>query len=110
MSEENNKKKSAMDSVIMGAIIGTAIGSALGMGFAPKKGKDTREMLMDKGAEAGNLAKETGTGLFKVAKKLFKRLLKKSKKTSTEDMKAIPNEMEIIPPSGPKGPANINHE
>ena len=99
-----------MDNVIMGAIIGTAIGSAIGMGFAPKKGKDTREMLMDKGAEAGNLAKETGSGLFKVAKKLFQRMLKKSKKTSIEDMKAIPNEMEILPPSGPKGPANINHE
>ena len=83
----------------MGAIIGTAIGSAIGMGFAPKKGSDTRE-----------LAKETGSGLFKVAKKLVKRFFKKAKKTSTEDMKAIPNEMEILPPSGPKGPANINHE
>ncbi|MEK9159719.1 MAG: YtxH domain-containing protein [Patescibacteria group bacterium] len=108
MSED--KKKSVMDNVIMGAIIGTAIGSALGMGFAPKKGKDTREILKDKGLEAGNLAKETGTGLFKVAKKLFQRMLKKSKKTSTEDMKAIPNEMETLPQSGSKGSANINHE
>lgn len=109
MADENGKKKSAMDDVIMGAIIGTAIGSALAMGFAPKKGKETREILIDKGMEAGNLAKETGTGLFKVAKKLLKRMLKKSKK-SHDNMKAIPNEMEILPPSGPKGPANINHE
>ncbi len=102
MSEENGKKKSAMDEVIMGAIIGTAIGSAIGMGLAPKKGKETREILKEKSSEAGNLAKETGTGLFKVAKKLFKRLLKKN--SSTKGMKEIPNEMEVLPPK------SVDHE
>lgn len=85
----------------MGAIIGTAIGSAIGMGLAPKKGKETREMLKEKGVEAGNLAKETGTGLFKVAKKLVKRFFKKQ---STKGMKEIPNEMEVLPPK------SVDHE
>lgn len=92
MSEENGKKKSAMDQVIMGAIIGTAIGSAIGVGLAPKKGSETRQ-----------LAKETGTGLFKVAKKLFKKLIGASKSHS-EGMKALPDEMEILPPK------SIDHE
>ena len=92
MSEENGKKKSAMDQVIMGAIIGTAIGSAIGVGLAPKKGSETRQ-----------LAKETGTGLFKVAKKLFKKMLGKSK-SHAENMKALPDEMEILPPK------SLDHE
>jgi|GEM_PF-3340849 len=87
MSEENDKKRSTMDQVIMGAIIGTAIGSAIGMGLAPKKGSETR------------------TGLFKVAGKLLKKIFGKSKPPS-ENMKALPDEMEILPLSGPKGSAS----
>lgn len=88
MSDEQPKKKSALDSIIMGAIIGTAIGSAVGVSMAPKKGSETRQV-----------AKETATGFFKVGKKLLGRLFKKGKKVlSPEEMKEIPNEMEIIPP------------
>lgn len=101
MSDENEKKKSALDQVIMGAIIGTAIGSAIGVGLAPKKGKETREILKEKGKEAGSLAKETGTGLFKVAKKLVRKFFKQH---SSKEMKEIPNEMEVLPPK------SIDHE
>ena len=100
MANENDKNKSALDKVIMGAIIGTAIGSALGMAAAPKKGNETRQIIKEKGKEVGDLAKETGTGLFKFAKGLLKKALKSNSITpSTEGMKELPNEMEIIPPT-----------
>lgn len=85
----SDKKKSAIDKMIMGAIIGTAIGSAVGVTMAPKKGNEMRD-----------LAKEKGTGVFKGVKNLWKRLFKKEKKSpfNSEDMKELPNEMEIIPP------------
>lgn len=92
-SDERNKnsspKKSTLDKVIMGAIIGTAIGSAIGMSVAPKKGSETRE-----------IAKETGLGIWKLAKGLFRRFTKKVQTPSHErrSMKEIPNEMEILPP------------
>jgi gas vesicle protein len=97
---EENKKKSAVDKMIMGAIIGTAIGSAIGVTMAPKKGNEMRD-----------LAKETGTGVFKVAKKLWGRLFKKNKKQAlhSEEMKAIPHEMEILPP-GTSVPLKDKHE
>lgn len=84
-----SSKKSTLDRVIMGAIIGTAIGSAIGMSVAPKKGSETRE-----------IAKETGLGLWKLAKGLIKRFTKKVQTPAHErrSMKEIPNEMEILPP------------
>ena len=45
---DDDKKKSTLDSIVMGAIIGTAIGSAIGMSVAPKKGSETREMIKEK--------------------------------------------------------------
>ncbi|MFA6023986.1 MAG: YtxH domain-containing protein [Candidatus Gracilibacteria bacterium] len=100
MSEENGKKKSSMDDIIMGAILGTAIGSAIGMGLAPKKGSETREV-----------AKETGTGLLKLGKKLLKKAIHKLKSSpkAAVDMKEIPNEMEILPPSGPTS-KSLDHD
>lgn len=87
----DDKKKSTIDHIIMGAIIGTAIGSALGVSVAPKKGTETR-----------SIAKETATGIFKFGKAVMGRLLKKAKKNlhteNAKNMKKIPNEMEIIPP------------
>ncbi len=44
-------KKSKIDKLIMGAILGGAIGSVVGMSIAPKKGKETREYLNQKGKE-----------------------------------------------------------
>lgn len=56
--KEQEKKKSTMDKLIMGAIVGGAIGSVIGMSIAPKKGKDTREFLAQKGKEAIEKGKE----------------------------------------------------
>ncbi len=94
MSEENPNKKSALDNIVMGAIIGTAIGSAIGLAVAPKKGSETREIIKEKTKDAG--------GLKNLAKKLLKRLLgAKEKSVQIEDMKEIPDEMEILPPKSP---------
>lgn len=86
--ENPDEKKSTVDKIIMGAIIGTAIGSAIGMTMAPKKGKETRSLL-----------KETTSGLIRLGKAVFSRVLKKvSPAIPSEGLKKIPDEMEIIPP------------
>ncbi|MBT4384552.1 YtxH domain-containing protein [Candidatus Peregrinibacteria bacterium] len=105
------KNKSAIDKVIMGAIIGTAVGSAIGASIAPKKGKDTREILKDKAKNTGSdiievskLGKETATGFFKLAKRILfgkerkSRRLNNAKPKIEKHMKEIPIEMDIIPP------------
>lgn len=92
MSDE--KKKSTLDKIVMGAIIGTAVGSVLGMSLAPKKGEETREMLKDKKEDVkavAKLGKETTVGIFRLAKKLL------FGKKPSHTMKKIPNEMEITP-------------
>lgn len=98
MADEKNK--SALDKIIMGAIIGTAVGSAVGLTLAPKKGKETREILVEKSKEAGSYAKDTGFGFARLAKVLVKRFLfgKKTEKPVSGTMKELPNEMEILPP------------
>lgn len=97
MSDEKNKNNSAIDKVVMGAIIGTAIGAAIGVSTAPKKGSETRDIIKDKSKNIGSLAKETGVGFFKLAKRLvFGK--KKDKAPDMKEMKKIPHEMEIIPP------------
>ncbi|MBI5754740.1 YtxH domain-containing protein [Candidatus Peregrinibacteria bacterium] len=49
---ENCEKKNtlirALDKIMMGIVIGGAIGSVIGMAVAPKKGKETRELLKKK--------------------------------------------------------------
>ena len=45
------KKHSKIDKLIMGAIVGGAVGSVIGMTIAPQKGKETREMIAQKGKE-----------------------------------------------------------
>ena len=62
------------------------------MAVAPKKGSETREIIKEKTKDAG--------GFGQLAKKLLKRLLGK-KETLVEEMKEIPNEMEILPPKAP---------
>jgi gas vesicle protein len=98
MSEENNdkKKNSTVDKIVMGAIIGTAIGSAVGVTMAPKKGKELREDIKEQSKEVRQLTKETATGFWSLGKRLL--LGKKKKKKQAEpDMRAIPTESEIIP-------------
>lgn len=70
MSDQNDNKDNAIskkvDKFIMGALIGGAIGSVLGMTFAPKKGKETREVLKEKGKQLFEKGKD-------VARKLNKK-------------------------------------
>jgi gas vesicle protein len=103
MAKEDDKNKSVVDKIIMGAIIGTAVGSAVGMSMAPKKGKDTREAIKSKThdlsgelKEVGTLTRETTTGILKLAKRLI--FGKKKPKAQKPDMKQIPHEPEVIPP------------
>ena len=88
---ENKDEKSTLDKIIMGAIIGTAIGSAIGMTMAPKKGKETREIVKGEAKEVLDLTKETAHGLFSLAKKLiFGR-----KEKLNSNLKQIPDESQI---------------
>jgi gas vesicle protein len=61
MTDTNEKKgkiRWTFDKLVMGAIVGGAIGSVLGMAIAPRKGKDTRKILKEKGKEAYQKGKE----------------------------------------------------
>lgn len=51
MSNEEKKISRQIDKLIMGIILGGAIGSVVGLTFAPRKGKETREILKKKGEE-----------------------------------------------------------
>lgn len=98
MADEKNK--SALDKIVMGALIGTAIGSAVSLTLAPQKGKETRDLVKEKAKNVGGMAKETGTGFFRLFKVLLRRFLFGKKKNVTgKEMKKIPNEMEILPHS-----------
>ncbi|MEK7545371.1 MAG: YtxH domain-containing protein [Patescibacteria group bacterium] len=85
MDEQNTnpeKKKSIVDKLVMGAIIGGAIGSVLGVAFAPRKGRDTRKIIKEKGKELyekhgsvvkdlAEKAKEESKGIFNFIKNNF---------------------------------------
>ena len=49
--EENKKSAGKIDRLVMGIILGGAIGSVLGLTLAPHKGKETRNILKQKGKE-----------------------------------------------------------
>lgn len=84
-----------MDKVVMGAIIGTAIGSAIGVSMAPKKGKETRKIVKSKSKEVLSLTKETTSGIWKIAKRLF---FGKKTNPDSEEMQKIPMEIDVIQP------------
>ena len=100
--EENKKKQKYLDKLIMGAVLGGAIGSVLGLSLAPKKGKETREIIAQKSSEIiykvkdgvhdiANTKDQRGlltkmSDLFKPKKKLHDKIKEKPKK--------IPNEIE----------------
>ncbi|MBI5413227.1 YtxH domain-containing protein [Candidatus Peregrinibacteria bacterium] len=56
----DNEKQSGghLDKIVMGVILGGAIGSVLGLTLAPRKGKETRKMIKEKGGEILNKGKE----------------------------------------------------
>lgn len=95
----DDKKKSTLDKIVMGALIGTAIGSAVSLTLAPQKGKETRDMVKEKAKDVGSIAKETGTGFLRLFKVILRRILFGKKKAAPmKQMKELPNEMELLPP------------
>lgn len=60
---ENNKKLGKqIDRLVMGIILGGAIGSVIGLTFAPRKGKETREIIKKKSEEFVRDHRETIEG------------------------------------------------
>ena len=51
MEDDKKKLGHKVDRLIMGIILGGAIGSVLGLTLAPRKGKETREIIKQKGGE-----------------------------------------------------------
>lgn len=49
MGEDDKKIGKKIDRLVMGIILGGAIGSVLGLTLAPRKGKETREIIKKKG-------------------------------------------------------------
>lgn len=93
-----------LDRLIMGVILGGAIGSVLGLTLAPRKGKETREIikkksheLIEKGKEAGGKFVRDHRETFESAKyqlkkkKGFFRWLFRRKNTDQEMPKAHMN-------------------
>lgn len=56
--EDDKKITKKLDRLIMGVILGGAIGSVLGLTLAPRKGKETREILKKKGQQLYEKGKE----------------------------------------------------
>lgn len=56
--DDDKKITKKLDKLIMGVILGGAIGSVLGLTLAPRKGKETRDILKKKGQELYEKGKE----------------------------------------------------
>lgn len=48
---DDKKIGGTLDRLVMGIILGGAIGSVVGLTLAPRKGKETREMIKEKSGE-----------------------------------------------------------
>ena len=72
----------------MGAVIGGAIGSVVGASIAPKKGKKTREEVV----ETAKNAKKNSKRLIAKAKKFFSRKKRGVKHESKGEVRKIPTE------------------
>lgn len=70
--EENDKKiGKKLDRLIMGVILGGAIGSVLGLAFAPRKGKETREIIKEKSKALLEKGKEVSSNFVRDHKESF---------------------------------------
>lgn len=63
--DDDKKIHKKLDSLIMGVILGGAIGSVLGLTLAPRKGKETREIIKKKGEELIEKGKEVSQDFIK---------------------------------------------
>lgn len=83
MDEEKKKIGHKLDRLVMGIILGGAIGSVLGLTLAPRKGKETREIIKKKGQKLFEKGKQVSEKFVRDHKETFesaKYQLKKSKK------------------------------
>ena len=90
LMNDDKKIGKKIDSLIMGVILGGAIGSVLGLTLAPRKGKETRELIKKKGEEFIRDHRETFQGAkYQMKKgKGFFRWLFRSRKTDQPMPKA----------------------
>ena len=60
MADENDNQKigKKLDRLIMGVILGGAVGSVLGLTLAPRKGKETRQIIKEKSQDLLEKGKE----------------------------------------------------
>ena len=61
MGEDDKKIGKKLDKLVMGIILGGAIGSVLGLTLAPRKGKETRAILKQKGQKLLEKSKDTAS-------------------------------------------------
>lgn len=81
--EEPQKIGKKLDKLVMGIILGGAIGSVLGLTLAPRKGKEMRKLIKEKGQEFVRDHKEvikSAKYQIKKGKGFFRWLLSKWKK------------------------------
>lgn len=58
MEDKKKSKKHIWDKIIMGAVVGGAIGSVIGASIAPKKGKETRQEIIETAKESKSKIKK----------------------------------------------------
>lgn len=96
---EDDKKKigGKIDRLVMGIILGGAIGSVLGLTLAPRKGKETREIIKKKGQEFVRDHKEKFEGAkyqLKKGKGFFRWLFRRKAKDAPMPSVSFPQEEE----------------
>lgn len=93
---ENDKKIGhKIDRLVMGIILGGAIGSVLGLTLAPRKGKETREILKQKGQQFIRDHREKFEGAkyqLKKGKGFFRWLFRKKVKDEPMPSVSFPQE------------------
>ncbi|MCC6643457.1 YtxH domain-containing protein [Candidatus Peregrinibacteria bacterium] len=87
--EEKKKKQGHLDKILMGLIVGGAIGSVLGVGFAPKKGSDTRK---DLSKQANKILQSARTVMNEAGEKKSKDQEHRKVEHSKLGHKSIPDE------------------
>ena len=67
MADENNGDK------LMWFLAGAAVGAALGILFAPKAGREIRQLIGDKSAEGRDYIVETGRDLYGKGRDIYEK-------------------------------------